>query len=600
MKPLAHERPHANDTHNSRSDRIDAVLICSDDGLLIELGPLLGDRYRTHTVDAPTDIAGRVPVPLWIGIIDVDSLPEARAALARLEQQYPHCPLILVASRPEEWAAAVTRGVALAALGRHEVAGVRLAEALAVAQSRLQQADSSTPSAAAPPHGGSETGARAPALLVGAALTALLLAAGLLAWWHHAHRAAATLAAHQPLAAHAAPGAGSAASAEQSTPPLPGPQSELELLSAARVAFHDEKLQLPRADGEPRGDSALELYTQVLKLDPGNDEAQDGVRRLFEVGKDRIQSDLASGRLDDASRVLALFATAGINTDALRALQANISAARPKWLLQRAEQSISSGNLSVADQLIGQLTASGADPGAVAALRRSLETHKLDQQLQTMAAQVQSAIQSGALLDPPADNARTRLAAMRTLARAHPITLAAQHALQAALLTRVTQATHDGRFDEAQRYLGAAGELGNSAQLGEARHALQSAQATLAARALASARAKAAALQAAAAAPPAAAPSAPTPAPAPRYIPARPVTALHANYPDSTNASGFVIVEFTLELNGSASDAAVVQSDPPGVFDRAAIEAVQRGRYSTTRLHGEPTRARILLRFKPN
>jgi len=53
------------------------------------------------------------------------------------------------------------------------------------------------------------------------------------------------------------------------------PQSVLELLSAARIAFRDQKLLLPRPDGELRGDSALELYTQVISQDPGNDEAQE-------------------------------------------------------------------------------------------------------------------------------------------------------------------------------------------------------------------------------------------------------------------------------------------------------------------------------------
>ena len=55
------------------------------------------------------------------------------------------------------------------------------------------------------------------------------------------------------------------ASGQGASAPRREPQTVLELLSSARVAFRDQKLLLPRPDGELHGDSALELYTQVLR-----------------------------------------------------------------------------------------------------------------------------------------------------------------------------------------------------------------------------------------------------------------------------------------------------------------------------------------------
>jgi TonB family protein len=91
----------------------------------------------------------------------------------------------------------------------------------------------------------------------------------------------------------------------------------------------------------------------------------------------------------------------------------------------------------------------------------------------------------------------------------------------------------------------------------------------------------------------ASAPSAPLP-----YIAAQATRALRLSYPPDATASGSMIVEFTLSAKGSASDVTVVHSDLPRSFDRDAIRAVRRGRYSTRELpDGRAVRARIKLTF---
>ncbi len=661
MKPLAHERaPSAETTRSTRAERIDAVVVCKDDGLLIELGPVLGERYRTHSVDTPAEIAANIAAPRWIGIIDADSLPDARSAIARMEQQFHRCPLILISSHPQEWSAAIARGAVIAALQRQDATGPRLLDALAACEARLLTevgVDTTRSRAvAARAERTADTGPRMMRWVV-AALVCVVLGTG--GWYlaHHAHPGSAAGAAPGTQAAGGnapgsnipgsnaagssvpagglapAPGgaqetsaAAAGASAAASVAGAPGaatanastgapgaaatpaaaalpavkPQSVLELLSAARVAFRDQKLLLPRADGEPRGDSALELYTQVLSQDPGNDEALDGVRRLFVLGKARIQSDLTSGKLDDATRLVGLFKDAGVSADELRDLSASIAAARPKWSQQRAQDALAAGDLRTAEQVIGELTAEGADPATIAQLRRALDARRLDLQLTGMAAQVHSAILAGNLLQPADDDARTRFAAMRTLARSSPVTLASAHELAAALIARGQQATHDAQFDLAQRLFAAAGELGSSSALSDARRQLQSAMASAAQRSTQAAAAAKAAAAAAVQAPSPAPPAPPTTPPPPAYIAARPIRPLDVEYPPGTSAAGYVVVEFTLSPDGTASDMSIVESNPRGIFDSTAMDAVGRGRYDTRDLHGQPVRARIRLRFQSN
>ncbi len=304
-----------------------------------------------------------------------------------------------------------------------------------------------------------------------------LLGAGLW-WWHRSS------GAHPAVAARSEPGLTSTPSdsaltteaanpASQSPAAASSPQTILELLSAARVQFHDQKLLFPRPEGEPRGDSALELYAQVLSQDPSNAEALDGIERLWAIAKERIQGDIAGGKLDDATRLMGLFKAAGLSDELLQPLSAGINAARPRVLLARAQQSIDAGDVASAEQLIAQLVASGADADTLLGLRHAMDAKRQEQQLSALASQLQSAIAAGALLTPEDGSAMARLNGMRSLNRNHALTLAAQRELRTALLTRATQATQQHQFDLATRYLSAAAEVGSASEIADAKRQLQ-------------------------------------------------------------------------------------------------------------------------------
>jgi len=60
---------------------------------------------------------------------------------------------------------------------------------------------------------------------------------------------------------------------------------------------------------------------------------------------------------------------------------------------------------------------------------------------------------------------------------------------------------------------------------------------------------------------------------------------------------GYVILRFTVTETGSVADPEVLRSEPPGIFDRAAIRAVLRWKYQPQLANGEPISVISYTRF---
>jgi protein TonB len=58
------------------------------------------------------------------------------------------------------------------------------------------------------------------------------------------------------------------------------------------------------------------------------------------------------------------------------------------------------------------------------------------------------------------------------------------------------------------------------------------------------------------------------------YLPIVKVAAIYPRRAQSRGIEGFVIVEFTVTKTGAVTSPSVVQAEPEGVFDRAALDAV--------------------------
>lgn len=567
----------------ARTRRTELFVLSNDDGLLLELGPVLGERFRTRPIEQPNEVAaaaGRT----FIVLLDATGRPDAHALLDALEAQDAAAPIILIAADEEQnhWAGSLMRGTLCAVVPRSALGSAKFTDALNKAEQRQHSAAAT------------DTTQPALSLLGGAGMrralpiaSGVFLAAAAALAWYATHRQQAPA----PVVQAATPAAES--------PVAPAPvktRSLLELLSAARIAFRDQKNLLPRIDADNHGESALELYSSALAIDPQNEEARDGMRRLFAVVRSRVQADLAAAKMDDAVKLVALFKAADVEPEGVHAMEAEISAARPKLMIAQANAALAAGNVAEAEQLYGQLVASGGDRNAIQQLKSAIDAHRADAVLSDQAAQVRAAITAGTLLDPVVDNARTRLAAMKQLSKNSPLTMAVQKELQLAMLSRAEDGAKAQQFDVAQHWLTAAAEFGSTPELADARHQVQ--QATdQHAQALAAANAAAASQAAAAAAAAAATPSAPA------FLNARLLGPLSVVYPPwalSKKVSGYVIIEFTLGADGKATKPAVIESTPAKAFDAAAIAAVEGGKFDAKQLapSNQPQRARLRVTFK--
>jgi len=591
MQPIIRGAVPGAGPSRARSRRHDAYVISGDDSFLLELGPVLGDRFRTRPVETPADVTPPQDSQ-WLAFVDANR-PDARALVAALEKAHPSAPLIVVAPDGTEaqWNNAVARGSISAVVARGALATAALSEAIARAEQRIESQESisastitSNPFSIAGASGGRWTRL---ALIIVPVL--LLAAAG--SWWLLRGRSEAP-AARPTAPAGRVPDAaivpGSAARVEAPTRSVP------ELLSDARIAFGDQDNLLPRADGTNRDSNALDLYAQVLAQDAANEEAHDGLRRVYTVARSRMQSDLAAGRLDEAQRMLNVFKSAGLEPEETRALESDLAAARPRWQLAQLRRALAAGDMADAESLWSQLSASGIDRNTLADLRRALDARALDADLQSKADAVRAAITAGNLLDPAPNNARNLLLAMRQQNRTHAATLAVQRELQLALVARGRDALRQQQNDSAQRFAAAAAEFGSINELADLRRQMQVEAEQAAARTAAAAEATAADTAAAA----------PSTAPQ-RIVTARPARALNVVYPAKAadaGQQGYVIVEFLLNANGSATNASVIESQPAAVFDKAATDAVLRGRFDTSVLNEDrqPRRARIKVTFKPS
>ncbi len=572
--------------------RTEVVIVGAGDELLIEVGPALGDHFRTFSADTAGEIAA-LPLTAWIGVYDATSQATGRNAFALLESQYGSQPWIVLCADGDRanWRDVLSRGAACALIARGDISVATFAAALAKAKQRLALVAHDAPSSGS-------VKPRLPLLwLVGAA--ALVVVAGT-GWWlsHSRSSGRAPLVtvtavpsptdAADVAAGHSAPLSG------KSQPASAAPASVEDLLSMARVAFKDPAAQLPKPEAPLQGTSALELYGAVLLQQPKNDEALDGVRRLQAVARLRVQNALAAGDAETAARLLAILQRANFAPEELRSLEAAVAVARIKQLAAQTRSAMAAGNFPVAHQLLDQLVALNGERSPVAELRKELDSRKLDAELAADAEQVRAAIAAGALLEPEANNARAHLLAMRELNRTSPQTAAAQHDLLVALLRKAQTAIGRQDFDSAQQTLSAAQDFGSKAELADARGALEAALSAKRTADAASAAAKAARASTSAADARAAA--------AAVILSPKPARNFQVDYPPSAlaeNIQGYAIVEFMLNPNGSASTAAVIESTPRGMFDSAALAAVKRASFTTNELADprKPQRARFKINF---
>lgn len=73
------------------------------------------------------------------------------------------------------------------------------------------------------------------------------------------------------------------------------------------------------------------------------------------------------------------------------------------------------------------------------------------------------------------------------------------------------------------------------------------------------------------------------------YLPIVKVTPVYPRRALQRGIQGFVIVEFTVNKVGAVVDPVVIEAQPEGIFDQAAMDAAKKFKYKPRVINGEPT-----------
>jgi periplasmic protein TonB len=310
-------------------------------------------------------------------------------------------------------------------------------------------------------------------------------------------------------------------------------------------------------------------------------EQTDKVQSLAGLVRARIRSDeLTSPANDSAASYLAQLRAAAPTAPATEQANSELIAA----FLAKAQQKALAGDAVGEDRWLSAARANGASAAQLAQLQRqvaSAQAKAAHLKTDRLVSLVRDRLSSGALTSPAGDSAADYL---QQLDDGHP-TGAAQGAaardkeiLAGKLIARARAEMRSQDSAQADADLAAATNWGASAAAVAAVQREQAASSEAPAQAAAKPDLAALAAQ------------------------LKRTEYVAPQYPDEAmndRVSGSVIVEYVVDKRGHTRDIKVTQSTPPGVFNRAAIDAVGQWRYRPAKFDGRPVEVpvRTLIRF---
>jgi len=258
---------------------------------------------------------------------------------------------------------------------------------------------------------------------------------------------------------------------------------------------------------------------------PAGDSAKDAIKDLRDAGASN--ETIARLNADLNSRLLAAARDAAAKGDQ-QALAANLAAARDN----------------------------GASAAAINAAQRDITAAAQKQQrtnddIARYAKAAQERLAAGQLLTPANDSAVSHAERLRLLDVRNPTTVQVVKEVRSRLVTEARARLGANKPTEAAQFLDAAESLGGDSDLGELRTALANAQAAAA-----------------------------TAAAAPKLPPLKMTRPPRPKYPTSAKGvEGWVRVEFYVTPEGRTERVRVLASEPAGLFDAAAISAMENARF---------------------
>jgi protein TonB len=285
----------------------------------------------------------------------------------------------------------------------------------------------------------------------------------------------------------------------------------------------------------------------------------DGKRRQVTVSRlvASAESRMANGRLVTPNNESALDAIQALRgAGASNELVSRLNNELNQRLLAAARDAAAKGDSSQVTAMLAAARENGVSAAALNAAQRDITAAAQKQQrtnddIARYAKTAQERLASGNLLSPANDSAVSNAERLRLLDVRHPTTVQVVREVRTRLIAEARARVASKQVTEAAAFLDAAESLGGDADLADLRGAIASAQ------------------QAAV-----------TAAAAPKLPPLKMTRPPRPKYPAAAKGvEGWVRVEFYVTPEGRTERMRVVSSEPAGLFDAAAIDAMESARF---------------------
>jgi protein TonB len=285
----------------------------------------------------------------------------------------------------------------------------------------------------------------------------------------------------------------------------------------------------------------------------------DSKRRAVTIGRFAAQAEarLSSGRLvtpndESAKDSIASLREAGASADLVNRLNNDLN----QRLLAAARDAASKGDQAGMQAMLNAAKDNGISAAALNAAQRDIAAAAQKQQrtnddIARFAKAAQDRLASGNLLTPANDSAVSNAERLRLLDVRNATTVQVVRDVRARLVSEARARVASGKGAEAGAFLDAAEGLGGDADLADLRASVANAQAAAA-----------------------------TAAAAPKLPPLKMTRPPRPKYPASAKGvEGWVRVEFYVSPQGRTERVRVMSSEPAGLFDAAAISAMEGARF---------------------
>ena len=304
----------------------------------------------------------------------------------------------------------------------------------------------------------------------------------------------------------------------------------------------------------------------------------EGKRRSATIGRlvSSAEARLANGRLvlpagDSAKESIAALKDAGASNDVVNRLNNDLN----QRLLAAARDAATKGDQAGMQAMLNAARDNGVSAAALNAAQRDITAAAQKQQrtnddISRFAKAAQDRLASGNLLTPTNDSAVSNAERLRLLDVRNPTTVQVVRDVRARLISEARARISSSKAGEAAALLDAAESLGGDSDLADLRSAVANAQQ----------QAAVAATQ-------------------PKLPPLKMTRPPRPKYPASAKGvEGWVRVEFYVTPEGRTERVRVMSSEPAGLFDAAAIAAMEGARFEEF----ESTESRLAVQrivFKP-